>query len=369
MRLFKLILLIVALSQVAYAQTPVVITYAGGYNGNVIDTKKIEAKKLTHLLYAFANLKNNKAYLVHPRTDEVNLRKLLALKKINPSLKILLSVGGLGWSHNFSDMAIAEKGRSAFAESCVALIKRFDLDGIDIDWEFPGYPGEGGNIYRSEDRQNYTLMFKSLREHFDQLRQQSGKYYLITTAVDGWSTHFVPHTEIDKVSKYADYICLMAYNFNTLKLSGGHYLYSPHDWLPEGSADGAVKRFLAAGVPQNKLVLGVGFFPAGFLMESSDTANRWYSARLDFRGGLHRVYRMADKNGYKRYWDKEGQAPYLFNASEKIKITYEDTRSLKAKCDYIINNRLAGIMYWDYFSDPGKILLHTINQSFLIVRE
>lgn len=364
MKVLSLLLAAFLPAQVAFAQKPVIITYAGGYNGNLVNTKKIEAEKLTHLLYAFANVKNNRAYLVYPKTDEINLRNLVRLKNINPKLKVLLSVGGLGWSHNFSDMAMTEHGREAFAESCIELVKQFNLDGIDIDWEFPGYPGEGGNIYRPEDKQNYTLMFKVLREQLNNLQHQTSKHYLITTAVDGWASHFVPHAEMDKISQYVDYVCLMAYNFNTLQLSGGHYLYSPPGWLPEGSADGAVKGFLAGGVPPNKLVLGAGFFPAEFIMKSSDTANRSYSSRPRFRGGLYRVYRMAGKNGYIKHWDEAGKAPYLFNDAEKIKIAYEDTASVKAKCNYILTNHLAGIMYWDYFSDPGRMLLNTISRSF-----
>ncbi|MGN6639795.1 MAG: glycoside hydrolase family 18 protein, partial [Mucilaginibacter sp.] len=347
----------------------VVITYGGGYNGNLVNTKNIKAKKLTHLLYAFANVKNSRAYLVYPKTDDRNLRNLIRLKNINPQLKVLLSVGGLGWSHNFSDMAMTEPGRQIFAKSCIELIKKYDLDGIDIDWEFPGYPGEGGNIYRPEDKQNYTLMFKALHEQLNILQQNTGEHYLITTAVDGWASHFVPHTEMDKVAQYVDYVCLMTYNFNTPQLSGGHYLYSPPDWLPNGSADGAVKGFLAAGVSPGKLVLGAGFFPAEFVMNSSDTANRSYSSRPRFHGGLYRVYQMAGKNGYIKHWDEAGKAPYLFSAKERIKISYEDASSVTAKCNYIITNHLAGIMYWDYFSDPKRILLNTICRSFSTVKE
>ncbi|MDB5009711.1 MAG: chitinase, partial [Mucilaginibacter sp.] len=193
MRIFGLfIALICLLFQKDYAQKPVVITYAGGYRGNLIDARKIEAGKLTHLLYAFADLKNKKAYLHYPETDRINLNRLVRLRQGYPDLKVLLSVGGIGWSRNFSTMALTTNGRQSFAQSCVQLVKDFDLDGIDIDWEFPGYPGEGGNIYRSEDQQNYTRLFKELRDQFDLLQQNTGKHILITVAVDGWAPHFLP---------------------------------------------------------------------------------------------------------------------------------------------------------------------------------
>lgn len=345
------------LSTSAFGQRPVVITYVGGYRGNLINAEQIKANKLTHILYAFANLRRNRAYLQYPKTDAINLHRLVSLRRKNPDLKVLISIGGLGWSHNFSDMALTEEGRTTFAESCAMLLKQFDLDGIDIDWEFPGYPGEGGNIYRPEDKQNYTLLFKALRERLDRLQGNSTKHYLITTAVDGWASHFVPHTEMGKVQQYVDYVCLMAYNFNTPTEAGGHYLYSPKGWVADGSMDGAVKGFMAAGVPANKLVPGAGFFPAAFLMATADPANRHYLSRPTFRGGLARVNRMIGKDGFVRYWDEEGKAPYLFNKQSQIRIAYEDSASVKAKWLYIKEHKLAGIMYWDYFSDPGRKLL------------
>jgi chitinase len=333
----------------------VIITYAGGYRGNLIDTRRIESRRLTHILYAFANLKGNRAVLNYSRTDPVNLKALTGLRSMNPRLKVLLSVGGLGWSRNFSTMALTEQGRQVFAQSCLELLRRFGLDGIDIDWEFPGYPGEGGNIYRPADKHNYTLMFKALREVL-------GARYQLTTAVDGWATHFLPHSEMEQVAPYVDYVCLMTYNFNTKELAGGHFLYPPPDWDPAGSVDGAVKAFLAAGVPKEKLVIGAGFFPAALRMRSNDPGDRHYLKKLPFRGGLAEVYRLAAQKGYRRYWDTVGKAPYLFNPQTRVRIAYEDTASIKAKFRYINRQRLAGLMYWDYFSDPGRRLLRAITR-------
>jgi chitinase len=203
-------------------------------------------------------------------------------------------------------MALTANNRTIFANSCLKLIKFFDLDGVDIDWEFPGYPGEGGNIYRPVDKQNYTLLFKTLRETL-------GEHYVITAAADGWATHFLPHTEMAEVARYADYICLMTYNFNNDRLAGGHYLNTPAGWDPAGSVEGAVKDFLGAGVPRSKLVIGAGFFPAALHMQTADPHDRRYAGKLSFRGGLAKVNALINKRGFRRYWDSVGQAPYLFN--------------------------------------------------------
>jgi chitinase len=349
-----LVLLCPALS---IAQQPALFAYVGGYRGNQVQVNAIQAKKITHLLYAFADVYKNKAHLNFPASDDRNLRALNTLRKANPRIKILISVGGMGWSGNFSTMALKAETRDMFAASCADLVLKYGLDGLDIDWEFPGYAGAGGNLYRSADKKNFSLLFESLREAFNRLQQKTGKVYLLTTAVDGWASHFLPHTEMELVQKYVDYVLLMTYNFNTPQLVGGHFLYSPENWPADGSVDGAVQAFLTAGVPPGKLVVGAGFFPAAFTMRSKDISERTYLKRQDFRGGLARVNRLIDQNGFRKYWDDQGKAPFLFQAETRMRISYEDERSVAEKAQYIKEKGLAGMMYWDYFSDPGRKLL------------
>jgi chitinase len=365
-RLLILLACCLFFTQQLAAQKPVVFTYVGGYRGNIINVKSIQAKKLTHILYAFADVYKNRAHLNYPKTDDINLRNLSALRKVNPDLKLLISVGGLGWSRNFSTMGLKAETRRLFAVSCRELVLKYRLDGIDIDWEFPGYKGEGGNIYRPEDKTNYTLLFQSLRNEFDSLQTRTGQTYLITTAVDGWGSHFIPHTEMNLVQKYTDYVLVMAYNFNTPKLVGGHFLYSPESWPAEGSVAGAVEAFRKAGVPDGKLVVGIGFFPAAFLMAGPDPRERRYLSRPPFRGGLARVRQMINKGGYIRYWDEAGKSPYLFNPLTRLRISYEDERSVTAKAVYVKAQNLAGVMYWDYFSDPQRRLLTAISDVFSV---
>ena len=156
----------------------------------------------------------------------------------------------------------------------------------------------------------------------------------------------------------------MTYNFNKDGLAGGHYLYSPHDWYQEGSVDGAVKAFMAAGVPASKLVVGAGFFPAALLMYSTAPADRSYVKKQVFKGGLARVARLNRQDGFIRYWDTAAKSPFLFNPVSRVRIAYEDSASVEHKCAYILRRQLAGIMYWEYFLDPGGRLLNVINNSF-----
>ncbi len=124
----------------------------------VIQPGEIAASKLTRVNYAFANLQNGRVVegFAH---DAENFAALNALKQVNPELQLLVSVGGWTWSGNFSDMALTMESRKAFIESAVQFIKRYNLDGLDIDWEFPGMIGDN-NRFRAEDKQNYTSLLK-----------------------------------------------------------------------------------------------------------------------------------------------------------------------------------------------------------------
>jgi chitinase len=125
---------------------PVIIGYVGGFRG-LIATDSIDVWRLSHINYAFVDIKDNRAWLHNEATDTVNLRKLSELKKIKPDLKILISIGGWSWSKNFSDATLTDTSTRNFALSAVDIVSKYNLDGIDIDWEYPGMIGDS-NVYR-----------------------------------------------------------------------------------------------------------------------------------------------------------------------------------------------------------------------------
>src|ERR1700745_508275 len=155
---------------------PVIIGYVGGYRG-LIRTDSIDVWRLSHINYAFIDVKDNRAWLHNEKTDTVNLRKLSDLKKINPDLKILISIGGWSWSKNLSDAVLTDTSTRNFASSAVAIVAKYNLDGVDIDWEYPGMIGDS-NRYRPEDKQHYTTLFRDLRQELDSLSKITRmKYY------------------------------------------------------------------------------------------------------------------------------------------------------------------------------------------------
>src|SRR5690606_17835792 len=153
----------------------VIIGYVPGFRGT-IDVSTIDANKLTHINYAFVNVLDSVAVLTNLETDTVNFRLLNSLKKVNPDLKIFISLGGWSWSDYFSDAVLTESARRKFAKSSIDIVAKYNLDGVDIDWEYPGMRGED-NVFRPEDKENFTLMFKEHRRQLDSLGEHTHKDY------------------------------------------------------------------------------------------------------------------------------------------------------------------------------------------------
>jgi chitinase len=347
------------------ARGPVIVAYVFPQD-NPLGDGEIAAQKLTRINYAFANIKDGLIVNGFAHDDQ-NLAALVALKRQNPSLTVLVSVGGWLWSGAFSDMALTQVSRAAFIQSVVEYVGLHQLDGLDIDWEYPGLEGATKN-FRPEDKQNYTLLLKELRARFNLMEKEVHRRLYVTIAT-GASREFLAHTEMNKVVKYVDTVNLMAYDYyepDSDAITGHHApLYTNPADPKKVSDDTSVREYEKAGVAAAKIVLGVPFY-----------AHKWGQVP----GANHGLFqpgkevKHADgqhgdgpdamlKNGFTRYWDPVAKAPYLYNAEEQVFVTYDDPESLALKCKYVLGHKLRGIMFWDYESDASGALLNAVNDG------
>ncbi len=325
---------------------------------------EIAAQKLTRINYAFANLQGGRIVEGSP-VDAENYAALLTLKQQNPSLTILVSVGGWLWSGNFSDMALTKESRALFIQSVVEFIERYQLDGLDIDWEYPGLAGVG-NRFRPDDKENYTSLLKELHNRFDHEGKKLHRRLYLSIAT-GASTRFLEHTEMNKVQKYVDTVNLMAYDYYepSSDATAGHHapLFTNPADPKKISADRSVQEYEQAGVPAAKIVLGVPFY--GHVWgEVADHDHGLFQAGKPIPNAFAKYADISSSmlnNGYTRYWDPIASVPYLYSPAKSIFVSYEDPESLTAKCKYILDHKLGGIMFWEYSSDPSGILLDTIH--------
>ncbi len=331
---------------------------------DLIQPGDIAAGKLTRINYAFALIQGGEIVNGYANDDQ-NLAALAALKQDNPSLTVLISVGGWLGSGNFSDMALTSESRHHFIESAMKFIERHQLDGIDIDWEYPGMVG-AGNRFRPEDSRNYTLLFKDLRKRLNKEEKQLHRRLFLTTAA-GADSSFLEHTEMDRVQKYVDTVNLMAYDYYEpgSEATTGHHapLFSNPADPKRISADRSVREFEQVGVPAEKIVLGVPFYGHvwGEVDETSHGLFQPGKAVPNTFAQYGNILTNMLGKGYTRYWDPVASAPYLYSPQERIFVSYEDTESLALKCKYVLDNNLKGMMFWDYEGDPTGALLDTID--------
>ncbi len=366
-----------------------------GIYGRNFQVSHIDAAKVTHINYAFANIKDGVIALGDPWADtdrpspgdceddsckKGNFNQLNILKSLYPHLQTLISVGGWSWSGEFSNVALTDESRTKFADSVVQFLRDYGFDGVDLDWEYPVAGGMEENARRPEDKQNFTLLLQTIRQKLDEAgKTDGGKHYLLTIAA-GSAPSYIENTEIEEVAEAVDWINVMGYDFHVAGESvSGHNapLYfdpdDPSDHANRFYAAAAVNGFLSAGVPSEKIVLGMPFYGHGFTGCSVDengqyqtcagpSKGTWEDGSLDYRD-LEQNY--VNQNGFVRYWNDSAKVPWLFNAEDGTFISYDDVESYGYKIDFIKSHKLGGAMFWEITADGDKTLLNKLSDLLL----
>jgi chitinase len=327
---------------------------------------EIDPNSMTRINYAFANIVDGRM-VTGFAADAQNFAYLAALKRENSSLTVLVSVGGWLWSTNFSDISLTKQSREVFIQSAMDFLTRYDLDGLDVDWEYPGMPGSG-HIFRAEDKQNFTLLLKELRQRFTQQSAKTHRRLYLTIAA-GASDQFIAQTEMAQVQRYVDTVNLMAYDYyepSSDAITGHHAPLLTNSADPKKiSADASVKAFGQAGVPAAKIILGVPFY--GHMWgQVTDTNHGLFQPGKPVPKAYapySAIVQTMLNQGFTRYWDATASVPYLYNPDKQIFVSYEDPESLAAKGKYVLTHKLGGIMFWDYEGDPSGTLLKAVRDS------
>lgn len=336
------------------------------YSGYTPD--RIDASKLTHINYAFANIGSDfKISLGYPDIDSSNINGLNQLKQINPNLKTIISVGGYSWSGKFSDVALTDKSRAIFADSCVDFVVKYGFDGIDIDWEYPVAGGLSTNVRRPEDKYNYTLLMKTLREKLDARGAIDGKKYLLSFAgaAGGW---YIKNIEPTQMNQYVDYVNVMTYDLHgpweTLtNFNSPLYSYDPlHPSYI--SVSNSINTWINSGFQKSKIVMGVPFY--GYIYKAVANVNNGFNQT--YSGASSISYKNVAANylnaaGYNKFYDTNAKVPWLFNGSTFI--SYENEQSMAEKANYIKISGLSGVMIWELSQDQNNILLNSLYQQLI----
>lgn len=273
-------------------------------------------------------------------------------------VKVVVSIGGWTLSKHFSVIAASEQRRRRFAEACARIVRLYQVDGIDIDWEYPGYSGNGG---KAADKRNFTLLLKEVRRQLDALTTELGKRPILTAAF-GVAPERMAMIEWDDVEPLLDFINLMTYDFYGSSYGQTNHhapLYSPKQGI-QGYDLQSVVRYLCStyGVPREKINIGIAFYGRSLRTRGEPglhVATERVPDRETFSedSGAPMFYSILEKQHLFYYhWDHEAQVPWLRSRPPlNTFVSFEDENSVARKGRFILQEGLAGAIIWDLTGD------------------
>lgn len=315
----------------------------------------IDTTLCTHLILGFSEVADG--VLSKGSTDgDTSYQAVASLKEKNPALKVMLSVGGGGNAHGFHSMVSDASNTDRFVASVVETLRRNDLDGIDIDWEFPNNI-RNGKLY-------FTRLLQRLYSAFDQEAKLSGKQRLILSAAVAPQSMITNGSyNVPEIAKVVDFINLMTYDlhvFNWYFPFAGHNspLFSRKKevgYLATLNLKSSTKLWVSKGMPKSKIVVGVPTYGLSWRLYHKV----WHGVSCPTlgkgRGGGYVTYPDVCQflaNGGKRVFDKQCKVPYAFN--KKLWISYDDVESLELKAKWIRSENFGGIMTFSLNCDDHK---------------
>ncbi|MDA8512081.1 glycoside hydrolase family 18 protein [Citrobacter sp. Igbk 14] len=371
------------------------------------DIDKLDVRQITHLNYSFGLIYNNEkdetndalkdASKLHQiwlsEKVQSDLHKIPELRKQNPNLKVLLSVGGWG-ARGFSGAAATKESRAVFIQSVQDVIAKYGLDGIDLDWEYPVNGAWGLVESKPADRANFTTLLK-------ELRAAVGHKKLVTIAVGANAESPKSWVDVKAIAPLLDYINLMTYDMAYGTQYFNSNLYDSTTWptvaeADKYSADFVVNNYLAAGLKPAQMNLGIGFYgrvpkravEPGIDWSKPDAQKNpatqpyfepqqialFKSLGVDLTKDTYVKYNDIvaklindPQKRFTQHWDDEAKVPWLSVQSADGKalfaLSYENPRSVAIKADYIKSKGLGGAMFWEYGADDKNQLAKQLADS------
>ncbi|KAG8035639.1 hypothetical protein G9C98_001067 [Cotesia typhae] len=330
----------------------------------------IDPNICTHIIVGFASVVNSTLSL-GSNTQIYN--EISSLKKLQPKLKVMISASGINEVIlGFPEMVKTHANRKKFIRSVLNITRAFDLDGLDVDWEFPAWLG-------NNERQKiwFVQLLQELRKEFD----RSGRSLILSAAVAAPpaiidDSYFVPN-----IAEYVDFVNLMAYDFHYyvwyLPVTGLNAPLYPRSseigYIATLNVNYSAHYWVSKGMPREKIVVGVPTYGHSYQLDNVDNHGIMAPAKGFGRLGLDGFvfYPMVCwllQVGGQRVYDQESRAPYVYKYDEWI--SYEDSDSVAAKAEWIKANDFKGAMIFSLNTDDwsGSCSSKDGNETFPLTR-
>lgn len=327
----------------------------------------------THINVAFAEVVNKTIHLSDNLKKTV--KDILQLKKINPNLKILLSIGGAGERNGFSEMIIDHASRKIFIKSIKAFLKEFKLDGVDLDWEFPAVHNSELHNGHSRERQHFSQLLREIRKEYEREKHN----FLLTIAAGAPEIIVDNAYDVDQLNVYTDYVNIMTYDFHfysrATPFTGLNSPLYPRQeefgYLATLNINSTINMYIGKGLSPEKIVIGVPTYGHSYTLVNPD--NHQIGSPASGYGKLGSLG-FVDYLGICKYMqeyskevvietEKSAKVPYLYKGKEWV--SFESQESVMEKAKLIKDYGLRGAMIYSLNSDDylGVCQLHG-NEKF-----
>ncbi len=352
--------LLVTFSAQALAANKQLIGHFFEWNGQI---NKVQTDKITHFVYNHFNLTANADIEInHPELAKPNFIALKQLKKQRPELIMLASIGGWALSKHYPEVVASKAKRNQLVQNIGHFITNSDFDGISIDWRYPGISRQSTVGQRNHDGEYLLHLLQQIRQTYPEMP------LIVTVSVLVDDLAYLPVFELSQTVDFVEVL--------TLDLAGhwqnhtGHAapLYTPtnNPSIFTGSVNESITYLLKRKVPANKLIIsipafghgwmGAGNINHGLFQPSASITPGDYPIKGHANKGLYRqqsIHALFFSENYQSYWDNQAKASYLFNDQTGHFVSFESTRSLKAKINYIKQNGLSGISVQNLDADAS----------------
>ncbi|XP_006628509.2 acidic mammalian chitinase [Lepisosteus oculatus] len=335
----------------------------------------------THLLYAFATMKDNK--LATYEWNDVELySEFNALKNKNGNLKTLLSVGGWNFgSSGFSNMVAQAGTRQIFINSVIEFLRQYEFDGLDIDWEYPANRGSP-----PQDQQLYSVLLEEMRAAFEKEAQETHRARLLMSAAVSSGLGTIQSAyQIPKLGQALDMINVMTYDMH----GSWETFTGENSPLYRGPADQggdiyfninyAMNYWKDNGAPAEKLLVGFPTYGQTFTLRNA--ADHMVGAPISGAGAPGKYTQEAGELAYFEIcgflegatfvWNEVQDVPYAYKGTQWV--GFDNIRSFGIKAQWLMKNNFGGAMVWtldmdDYlgtFCNQGKYpLINVLHKAF-----
>ncbi|KAI8325403.1 glycoside hydrolase, partial [Martensiomyces pterosporus] len=231
-----------------------------GYYPNWVTMPQLSLSKYTHVNFAFAIPQSNGSLKYDNQSDMPGIVTNLHAAGV----KALISIGGWTGSNLFSTILKNTTTRTAFLNNIVAYAKQYNLDGIDIDWEYPGRLGDNCNKYDpANDTNNFLSFLQDLRNQLDTTFGSRTKLLTLAVRVQPFDGPNGPISDVSAFAKVVDYINLMQYDImGSWEPTTGPN--APLQYTPgkgeQFSFASAIDAWSSAGWPTSQMNAGIPFY-------------------------------------------------------------------------------------------------------------